>query len=103
MPESSLRCHYSVVELTIEDIEHSFAQNRLERMHTFLESGATDEKVATLHSKANSEARQDPLTFHDKTWVVTHLSDLRSWIPDIQQLAYHQAIEIEYGGATGEK
>lgn len=76
--------HYFVFELTTDDLEYTFAQNRLDSIHQLLQS----KYKAKLKAKENFK-------LDESSSVFLNFQDLPNIFPKTNSLKYNQAIEVQ--------
>ena len=84
--------HYSVYELTVDDLEHSFVQSRLDKVHQYLISELNNKNIDTL--KNFTLATQGNSDFDVPPSVIFNLKELPKNFPEIETIPYGQAIEL---------
>lgn len=88
--------HYSVLELTMEDLEQSFVQMRLDKTHDYLTSKLANTGLGDIDGLESFELQTQGNTDFDKNpTLILNLQSLPSHFPDPKKLPFNIAVAVE--------
>lgn len=85
--------HYSVFELTTDDLEYAFVQTRLNKIHEFIQSEVKNDGSITFENI--NIFTQEKFQFDTPPKILLEFSTISDSIPPINSLLYNQAMEID--------